>query len=97
LATVKALVAANAFVSVVDKTELDIDLAEHSSIRFNQTDITKTEEIRSALEATISWTEQTGAKLGGVINCAGIGGRQLVRPLFHSSCLEADANLVHQC
>jgi NAD(P)-dependent dehydrogenase (short-subunit alcohol dehydrogenase family) len=78
LATVKELVAAEAFVSVIDLADGPAEMAELSSVRFNRTDITKTDEIQAALEATISWTEQTGAKLGGVINCAGVASRQLV-------------------
>jgi len=46
----------------------------NSRVKFFQTDITKVDEIESAVEQTVAWTKETGAVLGGVINCAGVGG-----------------------
>ena len=41
--------------------------------KFWELDITEVEDIIKAVEEVILWTKQTGALLGGVINCAGVG------------------------
>jgi phosphoribosylaminoimidazolecarboxamide formyltransferase/IMP cyclohydrolase len=41
--------------------------------KFWELDITEVEDIIKAVEEVISWTKQTGALLGGIINCAGVG------------------------
>jgi NAD(P)-dependent dehydrogenase (short-subunit alcohol dehydrogenase family) len=56
-----------------------LDLAEPPSslplkrVRFFQTDITKVEDIEKAVEGVVLWANETGAALGGVVNCAGVG------------------------
>jgi NAD(P)-dependent dehydrogenase (short-subunit alcohol dehydrogenase family) len=44
-----------------------------AAVKFFHTDITKLAEIERAIEETMAWTKETGATLGGVINCAGVG------------------------
>lgn len=44
-----------------------------SRVKFWELDITQVENITKVVEEVISWTKQTGALLGGVINCAGVG------------------------
>lgn len=42
-------------------------------MKYIKLDITSTSEIESAVQAVVSWTKETNALLGGVINCAGVG------------------------
>ena len=44
-----------------------------SKVKFYELDITRVEDIVKVVEQVVSWTEQTGAFLGGIINCAGVG------------------------
>lgn len=44
----------------------------HPRINFIETDITSLASVTSAVAATIAWSEQVHAPLGGVINCAGV-------------------------
>lgn len=62
----------NAYVSIMDRTAPPPDLPI-SHVRFYETDITKVEQIETAVEDTVAWANMTGAVLGGVINCAGVG------------------------
>lgn len=77
-ATVVDLLQLDAYVSVVD-LHPPKDLEASSHVKFFQTDITKLEAIESAVDGTVSWTKDTGATLGGVINCAGVGTAAKVR------------------
>lgn len=83
LATVHELLKANAYVSILDRlTPPIVNESESDSsgrVFFVKTDITKVEEVESAVERTVSWTEQTGAPLGGVVNAAGIANVERVR------------------
>ena len=73
LATVIDLLTSDGYVSIIDlKPPRDFKLAS-SSVKFFQTDITKVEEIGKAAGGTVAWTKETGATLGGVVNCAGVG------------------------
>lgn len=69
--TVRELLKAGAYVSILDKVQPP-DLKD-SRVLFVQTDITKIPEVQNVVDRTVAWTQQTGAVLGGVINCAGIG------------------------
>ncbi|KAJ7261856.1 3-hydroxyacyl-CoA dehydrogenase [Mycena rebaudengoi] len=74
LATVQDLLAANAHVSILDRSPPPASLsASPSHLRFFETDITKVEQIERAVDGTVAWCGETGAALGGVINCAGVG------------------------
>jgi len=44
-----------------------------SKVKFWELDITRVEDIIKVVDEVVSWTKQTGALLGGVINCAGVG------------------------
>jgi phosphoribosylaminoimidazolecarboxamide formyltransferase/IMP cyclohydrolase len=44
-----------------------------SKVKFYELDVTQVEDIVKVLEQVVSWTKQTGAFLGGIINCAGVG------------------------
>lgn len=70
LATVRELVKEGAYVAILDRSLPPSDV-DH--VRFFETDITETEQVENAVEKTVAWAKQTGAALGGVINCAGVG------------------------
>jgi phosphoribosylaminoimidazolecarboxamide formyltransferase/IMP cyclohydrolase len=42
-------------------------------VKFWELDITKVEDIIKVVDEVVSWSKQTGAVLGGIINCAGVG------------------------
>ncbi|KAF8649272.1 hypothetical protein AX16_005900 [Volvariella volvacea WC 439] len=42
-------------------------------VLFIKTDVAQLEQIEHAVNLTVEWTKETGAALGGVINCAGFG------------------------
>lgn len=74
LATVADLLTSDAYVSIVDlKPPNDLELQSSSHIKFFQTDVSNVNEIEKAVDGTVAWTKGTGAALGGVINCAGVG------------------------
>ncbi|KAJ7147616.1 3-hydroxy-acyl-CoA-dehydrogenase [Mycena crocata] len=72
LAAVRDLISTNAYISIVDRSPPPADLPA-SQIKFFETDITELEQIERAVDGTIEWIAATGAALGGVINCAGVG------------------------
>ncbi|KAG6896513.1 hypothetical protein C0995_011333, partial [Termitomyces sp. Mi166 len=72
LATVLDLLASNAYVSIVDRSPPPASASLPTShTRYIQTDITDVGQIQKAVDATVQWTQETHALLGGVINCAG--------------------------
>ncbi|KAF9025309.1 3-hydroxy-acyl-CoA-dehydrogenase [Hymenopellis radicata] len=72
LAAVKDLLEAKAFVSIIDiATPKNLSLSPR--LLQIQVDITDLKALNDAVERTVAWTKKTGARLGGVINCAGIG------------------------
>lgn len=66
------MLAAKAYISIIDRSPPPSDLSP-SHVKLFQTDITKADEIESAVDGTVAWTKDTGAVLGGVVNCAGVG------------------------
>ncbi|KAJ6471228.1 hypothetical protein C8R47DRAFT_940408, partial [Mycena vitilis] len=48
-------------------------------VLFIRIDITRLDDVARAVTDAVAWTEQTGAILGGVINCAGNGTDKAVR------------------
>lgn len=42
-------------------------------VKFFRVDVTKDKQIQDAVEGSAKWAKETGATLGGVINCAGTG------------------------
>lgn len=44
-----------------------------NKVKFYELDITQVEDIVKVVEQVVAWTKQTGAFLGGIINCAGVG------------------------
>ncbi|KAJ7483294.1 3-hydroxyacyl-CoA dehydrogenase [Mycena latifolia] len=72
LATVRDLVEGNARAVIVDRaTPQESFTADR--VLFIRTDITRVDEVARAVADAVAWTEKTGALLGGVINCAGVG------------------------
>lgn len=48
-------------------------IAAPSKVKFYELDITQVEDIVKVVEQVVAWTKETGAFLGGIINCAGVG------------------------
>ncbi|KAK7031684.1 3-hydroxy-acyl-CoA dehydrogenase, partial [Favolaschia claudopus] len=72
LATVQDLIAADAYISIVDRAPPPQALPT-SQIKYFETDITNLKQIQQAVDGTVEWAAATNAPLGGVINCAGVG------------------------
>lgn len=66
------MVRSNAYIAILDRSPAPADLPP-SHVKYFQTEITEVDQIERAVEQTIAWTKETGAALGGVINCAGVG------------------------
>ena len=73
LATVEKLAEDGGFVAIIDLKEPESELKHSNRTKFFRTDITKLEEIEKAVVDTMHWVSQTGAHLGGIVNCAGVG------------------------
>ncbi|KAG6855904.1 hypothetical protein H0H87_009507 [Tephrocybe sp. NHM501043] len=74
LATVFDLLSSDAYIAILDRAEPPASASLPASrTRYFQTDITEVSQIQAAVDATVQWTQQTDAPLGGVINCAGVG------------------------
>lgn len=64
---------AGAYVSVLDLREnTELSAKDNSRVKFFKTDVTNERDVSDAVESTISWTQKSGAQLGGVLNCAGV-------------------------
>lgn len=72
LGTVRELLDAKAYVSILDRSSPPTDLPS-AHLKFFETDVTKPEQVESAVDGTVAWTKETGAALGGLIACAGVG------------------------
>jgi 3-hydroxyacyl-CoA dehydrogenase / 3-hydroxy-2-methylbutyryl-CoA dehydrogenase len=73
--TVECILQGNGYVAILDLKQPDtalIGLAP-SRVKFWELDITQVEDIIKTVEEVVSWAKQTGALLGGIINCAGVG------------------------
>lgn len=73
LATVRSLLDGGAYTSIVDLSEPPEEVKASPRARFFHTDITDVDAIERTVEGTAAWANETGAPLGGVINCAGVG------------------------
>jgi len=63
----------NAYISIIDRSPAPAELLSNPHVKYFQTDITKVDQIERAVEETVNWTKETHARLGGVVNCAGVG------------------------
>lgn len=73
LATAHALLDASAYVAVLDIHDNDTPAVKGSGhLKFIKTDITNELDVSTAVDDIVAWVMQTGATLGGVINCAGV-------------------------
>jgi len=89
LATVRMLLQANAYVSILDigtppEPILDPSSATSTSsppnsrVLFHRVDVGNVDDIEKAVEKTVEWTKETGAPLGGVVSSAAIGVAELI-------------------
>lgn len=44
-----------------------------SNVKYFQVDILEVSQIQDAVDKTAQWVKETGAPIGGVVNCAGVG------------------------
>lgn len=82
LATVEDLLTSSAYIAILDLKPPQ-DQLDTKRVQFFQVDITNVEQIVKAVEDVAEWTKKTGAHLGGVINCAGVGVAAKVRNPLH--------------
>jgi len=75
LATVECILQQKGYVAILDLKQPAATAIgpTPSKVKYYELDITQVEDIVKVVEQVISWTKQTGASLGGIINCAGIG------------------------
>ncbi|KAF9266709.1 3-hydroxy-acyl-CoA-dehydrogenase [Marasmius fiardii PR-910] len=83
LATVRELLTSKAYVAVLDRNpppSMDGNTTGASTSRlcYFEVDIIDVDQVSDVVEKVVSWTSQTNARLGGVINCAGVGVPELV-------------------
>ncbi|KAI0306016.1 AICARFT/IMPCHase bienzyme [Multifurca ochricompacta] len=75
LSTVESILQEGGYVAILDLKKPDAPAIgpAASRVHFWELDVTKVDDITKVVEQVISWTKQTGAPLGGIINCAGVG------------------------
>ncbi|TFK39480.1 hypothetical protein BDQ12DRAFT_734839 [Crucibulum laeve] len=75
LATTLDLLSQGAYISILDRSAPPPFPTSIPSLHFKYIllNILSLPNITSAVSSTISWAQSTGAPLGGVINCAGVG------------------------
>ncbi|KAG7093447.1 hypothetical protein E1B28_007125 [Marasmius oreades] len=86
LAVVRDLLSSKAYVALldrkpppsVDENSSNMTGASTSRLCHFEVDIMDLNQVSDAVEKVVSWTAQTGAHLGGVVNCAGVGVPELV-------------------
>ncbi|CCA67146.1 probable 3-hydroxyacyl-CoA dehydrogenase [Serendipita indica DSM 11827] len=74
LATCAELAKCGAYVATLDIQDLP-DAYQRGGgdhIRYFKADLTRDSEIAEAVSQAVKWSKETGAKLGGVINCGGV-------------------------
>ena len=67
------LLSQGGYVSVLDRSEPSEALKASKHVKYYTVDIREVDQISDAVVKTVEWTKETGAVLGGVINCAGVG------------------------
>ena len=89
LATVECILQEKGYVAILDLKQADATVIgpTPSKVKFYELDITQVEDIIKVVEQVISWTKQTGASLGGIINCAGVGSAAKVSEAPHFTTL----------
>ncbi|KIM31976.1 hypothetical protein M408DRAFT_327355 [Serendipita vermifera MAFF 305830] len=80
LATVLELCKCDGYVAVLDIQDMPgaAKRAMGSKARFFKCDLTKEQDVETAVNQTVEWSRETNAKLGGVINCGGVAVAQKV-------------------
>lgn len=81
LATILELCKSGAYAAVVDVQDIPEELQRDlgTKARYFKADLTQDEDVRRVARLANEWSKETGAKLGGVVNCAGVGTAQKVR------------------
>ncbi|KAI0060647.1 short chain type dehydrogenase [Artomyces pyxidatus] len=73
LATVETLLDSDAHVAIFDLRPPQKPLVHQFRTKFWEVDITNAEVVAKAVAGAAAWAAETGAPLGGVVNCAGVG------------------------
>lgn len=76
MATVEQLISAGGYVALLDRATPSSDVLSSAQVKFFELDISIVPDLEAAVEQAVEWSQTTGALLGGVINCAAIGGRE---------------------
>jgi 3-hydroxyacyl-CoA dehydrogenase/3-hydroxy-2-methylbutyryl-CoA dehydrogenase len=81
LATTVELQKAGAFIAVLDIQDIPTEAKNvlGDRVRYFKADLTKDAELEQAVNQSLQWSRQTGAILGGVVNCGGVAVAQKVR------------------
>jgi NAD(P)-dependent dehydrogenase (short-subunit alcohol dehydrogenase family) len=82
LATARDLHSAGAYVSLLDLNgDAGVRIVKELGDRaiFFETDVSKTESIKNAIDGTVTWVKKTGKAIGGVIAAAGVGAAAKVK------------------
>ncbi|CAG8770882.1 1976_t:CDS:2, partial [Acaulospora colombiana] len=74
LATTVELQRSGGFIAVLDIQDIPEEAKRTlgSQARYFKADLTKDAEIERAVNQSLEWSKQTGAVLGGVVNCGGV-------------------------
>ncbi|KAI0272415.1 AICARFT/IMPCHase bienzyme [Gloeopeniophorella convolvens] len=75
LSTVEGILREGGYAAIVDLKAPDAPAVASAKdkARFWELNVTKVDDIAKVVEEVALWAKQTGAALGGVINCAGVG------------------------
>jgi NAD(P)-dependent dehydrogenase (short-subunit alcohol dehydrogenase family) len=87
LSTAENILQEKGYVAILDLKQPDASAIGPATnrVRFWELDITQEDDIIKAVEEVVSWTKQTGALLGGIINCAGVGTAAKVGKVLRSA------------
>ncbi|KAG5637243.1 hypothetical protein H0H81_005288 [Sphagnurus paluster] len=78
LATAEDLLAGGAYVALLDIAAPPASLAPSARWVFVNTDVREVPQVEAAVKRVVEWTGETGARLGGVVNSAGLGRNELM-------------------
>jgi 3-hydroxyacyl-CoA dehydrogenase / 3-hydroxy-2-methylbutyryl-CoA dehydrogenase len=79
---VEDLISSSAYVAIFDRDPPPPELGTSRQVKYLKVDITELDQIEKAINETLTWKNETGAELGGVINCAGVATASKVSLFF---------------
>ncbi|KAG6910068.1 hypothetical protein DXG01_013518 [Tephrocybe rancida] len=78
LAAAQDFLDGGAYIAVLDVSPLPAALPPSNRCLFLRTDLRELTQIEDAVKRVVTWTQETGAELGGVVNSAGLGRNELM-------------------